>query len=171
MKDGQEQKTSGRSAFDLAVDFLARRIRTEKEVRAFLAGKVGYGEAGTGETDRTDEADEAVERLKELGYIDDRAYAARYLEILVGKKRGRRRIREEMRRRGLDAELIEETLADDYAESDERENALRIASNIFGSLPEGMDARKAAQKISSRLVTQGYSYDLINSVIGELLSP
>jgi regulatory protein len=162
MKDEREQKTSRKPAFDMAVDFLARRMRTGKEVRVFLSGKGGYDEG---------ETDEAIERLEELGYIDDRAYAARYLEILVGKKRGRIRIKEEMRRRGLDSGIIEETLADGYAESVEREYALRIASNILGALPEGMDARKAAQKISSRLVTQGYSYDLINSVVGELLSP
>jgi regulatory protein len=161
MKTEQEKSAQERPPFDTAVDFLARRMRTENEVRDFLSGK-GYG---------GDEADEAIERLKELGYIDDRAYAARYLEILVGKKRGRIRIKDEMRRRGLAAEIIEEALDEGYEESAERENALLIASKALDALPNGADARKTAQKISSRLVTQGYTYDLINSVIGDLLSP
>jgi regulatory protein len=162
MNNEQEKKTQSEPLFDRAADFIARRMRTEKEVRQFLAGK---GERGEGD------ADGVIERLKELGYLDDRAYAARYLEILVGKKRGRIRIREEMRRRGLDADIIEDAIGDGYTESAERENALHIASSALDSLPEGMDFRKAAQRISSRLVTRGYRYDLINSVIGELLSP
>ncbi|MDR1292374.1 MAG: RecX family transcriptional regulator [Clostridiales Family XIII bacterium] len=159
MTDEQGKKTPERPAFDMAADFLARRMRAEREVRKFLDGR-GIDEG---------EADEAIDRLKELGYIDDRAYATRYLEILVGRKRGRKRIKDEMRRRGLDAGLVEEILCDGYTEPAERENALRVAEKAMSALPEGVDAREAARKLSSRLVWQGYDYDLIDSVVGELL--
>jgi regulatory protein len=162
MKDGQKKQV--KPAFDEAADFLSRRMRTEWEVRGFLNGRSVYD---------ADEIDDAMGRLSELKYIDDGAYAARYLETLIDKKRGRLRIRNEMRRRGLAAGLIEEALTDGYPERDERENAIRLASKILDAMPEGADAadaRKAARRISSRLAAQGYDYELIGAVVSELIS-
>jgi regulatory protein len=175
-------KPSDKSAFDTALNMLARHMRTEKEIRERLAGRggaggrarnnaFGGGRAGANASGGFGEAetDDAIERLKELGYIDDRAYAARYLELLMDKKRGRRRIKEDMRRRGLAAEVVEDVVEGAYTEKAERANAICVAERALAMLPEGMDPRKKAQKVSSRLVTQGYDYDMINAVIERLI--
>ncbi|MDR3224682.1 MAG: RecX family transcriptional regulator [Clostridiales Family XIII bacterium] len=154
-----------RPAFDKAANLLARRMMTEKQVREALA-KADSKSGGY----PADEIEDAVARLKELGYIDDKAYAERYLEVLIDKKRGRRRIREEMRRRGIDVALIDETISAGFADEIERENAVALTEKIIAGLPEGTDRRFAAQRISRRLIGQGYQFDLINSVIDEAFS-
>ncbi|MDR1496128.1 MAG: RecX family transcriptional regulator [Clostridiales Family XIII bacterium] len=161
----------GVSAFDRAVDMLARRMRTEREMRGLLSGKTRGRVSGGREVVGYDESeiDDAIERLKEFGYIDDRAYAERYRETRVEKKRGHRRIKEEMLRRGLSAEIVEETLAGGYVEEVERANAAAVAAKALEALPEDMDPRRKARKISSRLVAQGYGYEVINPVIEDLI--
>jgi regulatory protein len=158
------------SAFDRALASLARRMRTERQVREALAGAGSRARARAGEAAYAEEEiDEAIERLKDLGYIDDRNYAERFLEIAIEGRKGRRRIAEELRRHGIEARLADEVIADGYPHDVERENALALAEKILASLPAGLDGRKKAQKLNSRLVTQGYGFDLVHSVIGRLL--
>jgi regulatory protein len=153
-----------RSAFDKAVDMLARRMMTEKQMCEALE-KAGSKSGCYAE----DEIEDAVARLKELGYIDDKAYADRYLEVLIDKKRGRRRIRDEMLRRGIDATLIDETIGAGLSDEAERENAVALTEKMIAGLPEGADSHLTARRISRRLIGQGYSFDLINSVIAQTI--
>jgi regulatory protein len=164
-------------AFDKAAASLARRMRTERQVRETLEGAgsrtrsraEAHGADGAAAGYTREEIDDAIERLKDLGYIDDRNYAERFLEIQIDKKRGRRRVAEELRRHGIEARLADEVIAEGYPEDVERDNALALAEKILASLPDGLDRRKKAQKLNSRLVTQGYGYDIVNSVVGRLL--
>lgn len=142
-------------AFDKALSILARRMRTEYQIRLALS-KAGCGE---------DETREAVARLEALGYIDDEAYAERFLETLIEKRRGRRRVRDEMRRHGLNAALIEETLEAGFPEEVERENAVFLAQKALANLPAGTDRRLAARRVYLKLASQGYDFGLIDSVI------
>jgi regulatory protein len=139
-------------------------MKTEKQIRDALSKEV----RGVGFYELC-EIDEAIGRLKELGYIDDRAYAERYLEILVGKRHGRRRVKDEMRRCGIAPMLAEDIIEGGYSPEKERENAEALAQKALdtGDLPA--DRRRAAQRLSSRLAAKGYGYDMINSVVGELL--
>jgi SOS response regulatory protein OraA/RecX len=83
--------------FDKALSLVERQPRTEYQIRLSLT-KAGYD---------ADETSDAVIRLIDAGLLDDREYAQRYLEILIEKRRGRRRVVDEMRRRGLEPDLID----------------------------------------------------------------
>jgi len=151
----------GEKATERALTFLEKRDRTEAEVRERLA-KSGFSE---------DAVNEAVLKLKELGFIDDADYAARYLEALVAKGRGRLRISTEMRRKGLADFLIKNTLEDGYSAESERAAAQTVAEKTIGELPIGLLAenpRKAYEKINRRLVGRGFSYAIIGEVMEKL---
>ena len=144
-------------AYDRALHFLEKRDRTEQEVYGCLA-KAGFSEAAVSE---------AIGRLRDGGYVNDADYAARYMEALAAKGRGRLRIAAEMRRKGLSDELVRNTLEDGRLAEDERERAAAAARKAWAEMPEGTDGRKAALKVSRRLVTLGFAYDVIGAVMSE----
>ena len=85
-------------------------------------------------------SDELLDRYEENGLIDDRAYAVLY----IGSKRdcGLLRLRDDLRTRGVDREIIDEAL--DECEIDEEERALDLIETWAdrpGMTPEKLDAR------------------------------
>ena len=58
-------------------------------------------------------AEQAADYVCDLGYVNDEQYAPKLADYLIKRKKlGVRRARYEMLRRGLDRELVENTLAD-----------------------------------------------------------
>jgi len=145
-------------AYERALSYLEKRDRTELEVSRKLA------EAGFSET----VIDSTLERLKEARLVDDEDYAARYLEALKAKGRGRLRISAEMRRKGLSEELVRNTLDDGLDREDEREMAVSKARRMMEEIPEGTDPRKAAAKVNRRLASQGFTYEVIGDAMRRL---
>ena len=152
------QGTEADRALDKALTFLERRDRTEAEVRERLA-KAGFG---------ADAVDAALAKLIELGFVNDADYATRYIEALARKGRGRLRIREELRRKGLPEELARNALEDGYGRAQEEETALVEARKAYSELPPELirtEPRKAAEKVSRRLVSRGFPYEIIGEVM------
>lgn len=86
-------------AMDSALTFLQYRMRSEREVADKLRRK-GVGEAA---------AQETMVRLRELGYLNDRAFAAAYAEELSGRM-GKRGIRQKLYERGIRDDAADEAL-------------------------------------------------------------
>ena len=145
-------------AYERALTFLEKRDRTEREIADRLA-RDGFSE---------DAAMQTLGRLREAGLVDDADYAARYAEALTAKGRGRLRIAEEMRRKGLPGELVRNTLEDLNTAEDERGRALAEARKAFALVPEGTEPRKAMAKVSRRLAALGFSYDVIGEAVNRL---
>ena len=145
-------------AYERALTFLEKRDRTEKEVRDKLSG-AGFAE---------DAVSEALARLIDAGLVNDADYALRYMEALASKGRGRLRIAAEMRRKGLPDELVRNTIEDGGLGEDERERAIQAARQALASIPDGTDPVKAASRVNRRLVTLGFSYDVIGEVMSGL---
>jgi len=145
-------------AYERALWFLERRERTEREVYERLT-KAGFSE---------DAALGVLERLKDAGLVDDEGYAVRYMEALATKGRGRLRIAQEMRRKGLTDELVRNTLEDGLLDEDERERAIDAARKAWAAVPDGMEPRKAVAKVNRRLVTLGFSYSIIGEAMDRL---
>jgi regulatory protein len=88
---------------EAAARFLEARSRSVSEVRRRLTG-AGY---------RADLVEGAIERMTELGMLDDEAFARAWVESRDrARPRGERAIREELRRKGLDRDVIDGVLAD-----------------------------------------------------------
>jgi len=145
-------------AYERALTFLERRDRTEREVIKKLTD-VGFSE---------DSIEKALEKLREAGLVNDADYAERYLESLKAKGRGRLRISAEMRRKGLPETLVRNTLEDGLTVDDEHEKAASAARKIMKEIPEGKDPRKAAAKINRRLVSLGFTYEVIGEAMRRL---
>ena len=106
---------------------------------------------------------EVVNNLSELGLIDDHRYARKCAEYyLVTKQRGKYRAREEMRRRGIPADLIDEAL-EEFSEGTYERLSELVAKKYARKLSE----ENGVNKVKAALARQGFSYDEINAVLAE----
>lgn len=107
-----------------------------------------------------EEAQAITDRLCELGYLDDRAYAANLVKHYGAKGYGPYRIREELFRRGVPRMYWEEAL--DGAE--DRESAIdAFLERKLGrvSQPDRKDLKRAADALARR----GYSWSDISAAL------
>lgn len=95
---GNTKKTSGqnRTVRECALALLEFRDRTERELRQKLKEREYSAE----------EIDETVLFLKEYRYLDDEAYAGRYIRSCAARK-SRRQIRADLERKGVSREIID----------------------------------------------------------------
>jgi SOS response regulatory protein OraA/RecX len=149
------------TAYERALALIAKRDRTEYQIRLLL-DKDGYA---------SDETDDALSRLRDSGYVNDAAYAERYLESLIDKGRGRRRIEDAMIRHGLSDALISDTLRAHFPHETETEYAMETARAVVAALPEDADPKFRARKIAAKLLVKGYSYDIIEEAVDRLATP
>lgn len=107
-------------------------------------------------------AAEAAEYAESLGYINDEEYALRLAEYLIKRKRwGARRARLEMLRRGLDRELVENTLADIPEDEIDEELTALIAGKYANKIQDYDDRRRTIAALARR----GYDFGAIKRCI------
>lgn len=111
-------------------------------------------------------AEQAADYVCELGYINDEEYAPKLAEYLIKRKRwGVRRVRYEMISRGLDRELVENTLADVPGEELDEELITLIEKRYSGKLADYNDRRRTIAALARR----GYDFGSIKRCIEAVL--
>lgn len=155
----KKQTQTGLSPMDCAMRYLTARDRTVSEMQTFLDGKE-YGEA---------DVDATIERLTELGLLDDRRYAQRFVETrLATKPISRRHLFEQLKGHGLSDADIDEALAL-VEEETERENALAVAQK-FARQFSALEPEKRRERVLLRLQARGFSYDVARRAVKSALS-
>ncbi len=106
---------------------------------------------------------EVCNRLAEIGVINDRRYAEKLCrQLFEVKKLGRFRVKQEMRMKGLTAEIIEEAMA----EFDEEDDSFsRLEELVERKYERYLVDRKGVNKVKNALARKGYSYSEIKSVL------
>ncbi len=138
-----------RRAYNYAVSLLARRDHSEKELKDKLSLK-GYKKG----------AEEAIEKLKASGYVSDERFARLYArELQTLKKYGKRRIEQELYRKGIDRDIIREIL--DETEFDEDE----LVSLIKRKYGRYLGDENGIKKTVNGLLRLGYSYGEIRDAL------
>lgn len=143
--------------YDYSVKALGRHMRTEAELRRLMHQRVEPGEDG----DATIAA--VVARLKEHGYLDDRAFAEAYARLrLENEKLGARRVRNDLRQKGVGTELVETTIDARYGDTNEETLARQHLERKRMKKPEN---EKDAARVMRRLVTAGFSTGTIYKIL------
>lgn len=138
---------------DTAAKYLASRMRTCGEMREHLAKK-GFSE---------DEIGEVIEEFRDFRYLDDEEYCRQYINYTCDKGKGPLRIRQELAEKGVDREVIGFALEDYYDRDAELERALKQAEKTIAGKPVD---DKMRGRLGRRLVSLGYSTDVVYKVIG-----
>lgn len=152
LKSRDEQEV----AFNRALHYLSFRARSEAELLTYLSEK-GYSDSVS---------QTVMERLKAEGLISDHRFASDWIDNRVSfRPRSQIQLRAELRRKGLQDEVIETALqkADlddtDLAKEAGKKLARRYSGNTW------QDFRK---KMIPALARRGFNYETANIVIRQL---
>jgi regulatory protein len=145
-------KTLYERTFERALRLLAYKPRTVAEMRVRLLEK-----------DWTEPAvvDQVVARLEELGYLNDEEFAANFANSrLTAKPIGRTRLRRDLQRKKLPAQVVEQSLNEAYEQQSEEELIERAIKKRL-RLKGAPETREEAKKLFDYLMRRGFSYDLV----------
>jgi len=150
------QDSAAHRAHEKALYLLEHRAHSKKE----LADKIARAEF-----DR-DAANAAVDRMEELGLIDDEDYARRLAqELFMRKKYGVRRVKQELRQKGIDDAIISVVLEEFSPETDE--TVEKIREILERKYPAAWEDEKVRRRAIAALQRYGYSMDDIFTVLRE----
>jgi regulatory protein len=143
--------------YQYAVGALARQMRTVAELKRLMSRRVEPGEAG--ET----KVAAVVTRLLDQRYLDDPAFASTYTRLRQENQSfGKRRVQQELTRKGVKGELVASTIESAYAQVSEEELARRYIARKRIAKPE--DEKQTARLIR-RLIGAGFSFAIISKLL------
>ena len=109
---------------------------------------------------------EIIQKLIKIQYLDDERYAQSYILELIRKSKGRLYILQNLLNKGIDQDLIQKYL-NEYSFDEEKKNALKIVNKFISSIQKN-PIKKQKMQITNKLLQEGYSFDIINYVLGEI---
>ena len=142
------------SAFDRALTYLEKNIKTEKGIREYLKQK-GFLPVSI---------DNAVAKLMEYGYINDKTYAENYVRTYLRRK-GKKLLRYELLSKGVEANIIEEVLEEIFDENEE----ISSCREVFRKYTRNKELDlKMKQKTYAYLAGKGFGSSVISRVMREV---
>lgn len=136
-------------AFEKAMDYLARGMKTVKQISDYLAKK-GFS---------PEVAQYVVLKLKEYRYLDDEQYAKLFVEQ-NGKTKGSRRLCQELQQKGISRETAETFSVL------EGQQALEAAKALAAKYMRAKTVDlKNLQRLQRYLLGRGYDFDVVSNVV------
>lgn len=157
-----------KSALDTALTCLSKRALTYFELKIRLEKK-GYSE---------EEINEAMERVEGWGYINDQAYALSFSQSKLSSW-SRKRVQQELLRRGVSLIVIEDVLDQVFQTEQELSQCRNLAQKMwiqqvkrwetsyqfkktYAKLPRDLFLK---QKIGQKLAQKGYPLNVIQQAL------
>lgn len=153
----RERTKLSEPAYDAAARYLGPRPRSVLEVRRHLMKK-RYDER---------EVSAAIARLRELGHLDDAAFARYWLgQRARFRPKGSFALKSELRAKGVDSAIVDEVMGEG---SESGEGAAAEAA-LATRLPRWahLDAADRRAKAQAFLRQRGFPYDVIEEVLARL---
>jgi regulatory protein len=143
--------------YDYAVAALGRRMRTITELKRLMRTRVEEGETGNAKIAAV------VTRLEEHHYLDDHAYAATYTRLRQdNEKFGKRRVQQELSRKGVSSETISAALDTAYENISEEDLARKHLERKRVKQPTN---EKESARVVRLLVRGGFSTGVIFKIL------
>jgi len=145
-----------KEARDYAFFLLSYRARSCQEITERLLRK-GY---------EREVIQEVVEELKSLHYLDDRAFARGWVETRLKEKRGRILIRQELLKKGIEEEVIADSIAEGLKKIASTEDELAWQA-IEKRIPryQKLEKSKAYRRINDFLIRRGFSIEAAGNTL------
>lgn len=142
------------AAYQRALKFISYRPRTETEIRRNLAKQALSEET----------SEQAIERLKRSGLINDASFAQGWVDSRVANRpSSRRALAYELKQRGIDAQIIAQTLDSIDDEEMAYHTALKHARRV-----NEVEWNRFFQKMVRYLSQRGFSYEVSSQVISRV---
>lgn len=147
LKDALNESTT-LIAMEKVLNYISKAMKTQKDIEKYLKGK-GYN-------------DEIIAcvigKLKEYNYINDEIYV-KYFISSKSKKEGNKKIRFELKNKGIEESIISKMLAEN---NEDLEMIKQLAEKY---LKNKVRDYKTKTKLFAYLASKGFDYENINSVM------
>ena len=162
IKDGQEisddelaslkEEAGFRSAYEKGIQYLSMRAYSQKELYNKLKLKFG-----------TEASERAIDKLLYMGYLNDESFAEYYAKYLFEvKKYDIKRISYELKNKGIDSDIISETL-----KILDNASISRIIEMLRSKYEKSLENEKDRKRLVNRFIRMGYSYRDIRAAFEE----
>lgn len=132
-------------------------MRTEAELRRLMRGRVEPGDRGEAIVAAV------LSQLKERRYLDDQSFAETYARLRQeNEKLGPRRVRQDLRQKGVRAELVDEAVSARYSGANEEALARAYLERKRIRKPGN---EKETARVMRRLVAAGFSTGVIARIL------
>lgn len=149
-------------ARETSLNLLSYRQRTATELKRRLERKEFPEEVAAA----------TVRELEARGLVDDAAYAASFVRDRVRlRPRGKRRLVQELRGKGVDPELAASVIGEVLDSQETSELDLARAAAAKWSPRQGEDPRSARRRLYAFLARRGFGADPIRAVVEEMTRP
>jgi regulatory protein len=126
-------------------------MQSEKELRIKLTKRFDFHTIG-----------KVIKRLKKLNYVNDAIFAKNWTEMRA-QTRGKKQIESELIQKGIDKEIILETMTTIDCDTELETARKLVKSKHIESIP----IDKLYDKIGGYLARKGFSYEIIKTVLNE----
>ncbi len=144
-------------AKEYAFLLLKFRLRSEQELFSRLKKK-GFPENIIIQT---------LDFLKDKDFIDDKLFAKSWIESRLKRPFGFRRIKEELRLKGLDKAVIDDKIKEARQDYDEEDCVKRIAKDKFERIKR-RDPVKTKRQLYAFLIRRGFSPEIVAETVNQL---
>lgn len=146
--------------YDRALAMLAARARAGAELRRLLVGK----------QEEPALVDAAIERLRDAGLLDDGDFARQFARSkALGAGMSRRRLRQELGRRGVASELGDDAIDEVFEEEQiDEESLVEAAARKKLRTLTKLDPETRRRRLYGYLARRGYDADDIARVVRDL---
>jgi len=142
----------------ILLDQLTGRARTRSELTTKLRQRGVPDDVGT----------RLLDRFEEVGLVDDAAFAREWVEQRQsGRGLARRALAQELRRKGVDDEVVRDTL--DEVDPDDEVEAARMLVRAKLRTVRSLEHDKATRRLVSMLARKGHSPGVAYRVVNEEL--
>ena len=158
--------------FEYAVGSLARRMRSVRDLRRLMLLRAEPGETGELAVSRV------LQRLEDLRYLSDQRFAQDFTRLhKENRGHGRRRIQQDLAAKGIAKELVADTVAHAFEDTDELVLVRQHAERKRIKPPAN---ERETARIMGRLLRAGFSSNAIWKLLrswqveldeGEVYSP
>lgn len=147
-------------AREMGLRQLESSFKTEKQIKDKLDEK-GFEE---------DIIEQVIEKFREYNLVDDKKYTEMFLKEKL-RSRGLRKASYELSQKGISKELVAEVSEEintyDMEEASCRAHGVKKYEQLR---KKETDPYKLKNKLFTFLSSKGYDYDLVNSIMGEILT-
>ena len=144
-------------AKDAAYNYLSYRAGSVKEVRDKLAQKEFAEET----------IEQVVDDLQRQKLLNDSEFARRFVEARLGRANGSRKLAQELRRKGIETEIIDEVLGEFAATLDSEERAIGLLGKQAWRY-RGLERDKAKRRMLGFLARRGYDAQMARSAVDKV---
>lgn len=144
-------------AFEISLNFLSYKLRTEKEIITKLKSKKFSAEI----------IDEVITKLKNLDLLDDYNYSKIFINDKINLTNySKRRIINDLYQKGIDKRIYEDYLEEVFGYNMELDKATQIVETKINIWKEKYEGYELRNKIVTFLLQKGFSYDVAKQISG-----